>query len=182
VYLCRAALYLPLRGHFFMEKEQSNTVENTTPEPVRPVNLSSNLTLVWRVFLPVFGTVFFTGLLLAFWLIDEDDLYLNYTIWWPRLIILAIWLGWLFFVKTRLWLLKRIDADPEHLFVTNYWTTVRYPWADVEQLEITPKWRYRLAELRLKAPGRFGQTLVFLPGSGFENWMTENGKARLLRS
>jgi len=119
--------------------------------------------------------------LFAFWLIDADDLYLPYSIWWPRSIILAIWLGWLYFVKNRLWFLKRIDADPDYLFVTNYWTTVRYPWTDVAQLQEVPKWRYRLMQLQLKAPGRFGQVITFLPGSNFQNWMEENGKAGLIQ-
>ncbi|MEZ4918761.1 MAG: hypothetical protein R2792_06595 [Saprospiraceae bacterium] len=36
--------------------------------------LSSNTTLMWRVFAPVFGTVFLLGFTLAFWLIPEEDL------------------------------------------------------------------------------------------------------------
>ncbi|MCB0532084.1 MAG: hypothetical protein KDD14_07780 [Saprospiraceae bacterium] len=163
-----------------MEKERSNIEENSTQEPVRQINLSSNLTLFWRVFLPVFGTVFFSGLSLAIWLIDGEDLYLSYSIWWPRLIILLIWIGWLYVVKTRFWPLKRIDADPEHLFVTNYWTTVRYPWTDVAQLKEIPKWHYRLVQLELKAPGRFGQVITFLPGSRFQPWMETQGKAGLI--
>jgi hypothetical protein len=181
MYICRAEHASSAR-HFFMEKEAANTPVNKTPEPLRTANLSSNQTLIWRVFLPVFGTVFFSGLLLALWLISAEELYLPYSVWWPRISILVIWVAWLIFVKTRLWPLKRIDADAEYLWVTNYWTTVRYPWTEVLQLKEVKKWRYRLMELQLKAPGRFGQTISFMPGSNFQNWMEEQGKAGLIIS
>ncbi|TNE63156.1 MAG: hypothetical protein EP344_04545 [Bacteroidetes bacterium] len=146
----------------------------------RPANLSSSLTLFWRVFLPVFGTVFFTGMLLAFWLIDEADLYLSYPVWWPRTAIAVIWAVWLYFVWKKLWPLKRIDADDGHLYVTNYWVTVRYPWTDVEQLE-SGKWLGRNAvTLHLKGAGRFGQQILFFPGSHYQEWIKEHEKAHLL--
>ena len=80
-----------------------------------------------------------------------------------------------------LWPLKRLDANAEHIFVTNYWVSVRYPWADVEQFSETKVWFRRLMQLRLKAPGRFGQEMVFIPGSSFRKWMEEQGKSRLIK-
>ena len=146
----------------------------------KPAQLSSNTTLLWRIFLPVFGTVFFTGLLLAFWLTDEEDLYLPYPAIWPRSILAVVWLVWIFYVRRTLWPLKRIDADDTHLYVTNYWTTLRYPWTDVESLTERKLGRRAVVALRLKAPGRFGQDILFLPGSHYRAWMEENGKQYLL--
>ncbi len=132
--------------------------------------LSSNATLFWRVFTPVFGTVFFTGLLLVFWLTDEEELYLPVSAWWPRSIILAIWIAWIVFVRRTLWRLKRVDVDDTHLYVTNYWSTVRYPWQDVEHWEEKKRLGRRIVNFRLKSPGRFGQVISFLPGSYFDEW------------
>ncbi len=168
-----------LRGNIFMENNTSNTPDTATPEPARPTNLSSNLTLIFRVFLPVFGTVFISGLLLAFGLTDEEELYLSYSIWWPRALTALIWFGWLIFVWRVLWPLKRIDADDTHLFVTDYWTTVRYPWTDVESLQEFKLLRRPAIRMQLKAPGRFGQSIVFLPGSHFRSWMEEKGGVKV---
>ena len=146
----------------------------------KPTNLSSNATLIWRIFLPVFGTVFLTGLSLAFWVTEEEELYLPYPVILPRVILLVVILAWLWYVRAALWPLKRIDANDAHLFVTNYWTTVRYPWTDVEQLE---KRRFRgrnVVALRLKAPGRFGQEILFIPGSHYHAWMRDNKKEYLI--
>ncbi len=156
---------------------------NTPAAPAaRPTHLSSNATLFWRVFLPVFGTVFLSGMLLAFWLIDPDDLYLNYSIWWPRILLGLLWLAWLFFIWKKLFPLKRIDADSSHLFVTNYWITVRYPWTDVAGMQ-PGKWLGRPAiSLQLNAPGRFGRNINFFPGSHFREWLEAQGKLGLLSS
>ncbi|MBK9335368.1 MAG: hypothetical protein IPM98_01790 [Lewinellaceae bacterium] len=166
-----------------MEKQApipQDTARIPTNGHSRPANLSSSMTLFWRVFLPVFGTVFFTGLLVALWVTTEEDLYLSYPIWWLRTIVLTIWLVWLFFARTTLWPLKRVDADDAHLYVTNYWLTVRYPWTDVERMDETKKMGRRIAQLHLKAPGRFGQVIKFLPGSRYREWMQEHEKGYLL--
>lgn len=147
----------------------------------RPTPLSSNLTLVFRVFLPVFGTVFLTGLLLALLVTNEEEVYLPYSLWWPRAITMAFWVLWLIYVFRVLWRLKRIDADDAHLYVTNYWVTYKYPWTDVERLEDARRLlSRRVVHLWLKAPGRFGQKIVFLPGSHYWEWMREHGKEALL--
>ncbi|MBK6930609.1 MAG: hypothetical protein IPH12_06935 [Saprospirales bacterium] len=166
-----------------MEKQEPlapDTTALSTNGHARPANLSSNLTLFWRVFLPVFGTVFFTGLLLAFWLTDPEDLYLPYSVWYPRGITGAIWVAWLLAVRQMLWPLKRVDADDAHVFITNYWVTVRYPWTDIAHLQEIKRNGRRLVELQLKAPGRFGQTILFLPGSHYREWMQEHAKTGLL--
>lgn len=157
-----------------------DTANLPTNGHARPASLSSNLTLFWRVFVPVFGTVFFTGMLIVLWVTADDDLYLPYSIWWPRAIISTIWLGWLVYVKTMLWPLLRLDADDAYLYATNYWVTVRYPWTDVARVEEIKKLGRRFAVLHLKAPGRFGQSLRFLPGSRYRQWMHENDKDHLL--
>lgn len=136
--------------------------------------LSSNATLFWRVFVPIFVTVFLTGLLLTFLLIPGEDLYLPFPILWGRVFILVLWLGWLFWVRSTLWRLKRVDANATHFFVTNYWVTVRYPWVDVEKTEEKRRLGRRIVQLWLRAPGRFGQKISFLPGDRFEEWKKEN--------
>lgn len=166
-----------------MEHEQpvaTDTSSLPTNGHARAATLSSNMTLFWRVFVPVFGTVFFTGLLLATWLTDEEELYLSYSVLWIRVPIALIWLAWALLVWKKLWPLRRVDADDAYLFVTNYWTTLRYLWADVERIEERRHWGRLVVHLHLKAPGRWGNVIHFLPGSHYRAWMEENHKAHLL--
>lgn len=148
----------------------------------RPALLSSNATLVWRVFVPVFGTVFFTAFLLALWLTREDNLYLPIPTFWARAAALIVWLGWVLYVWRGLWPLKRIDADDAYIYVTNYWVTARYSWEDVVHLE--EKRRLvgrRVVWVYLRAPGRFGGSIAFLPGSNYRAWLEEHGKRELIQ-
>lgn len=166
------------RGTIFMENQSpaSNGAESELqrPAPAGTECLSSNFTLYWRVFVPIFGTVFLSGLLLAFLLIPEEDLYLPYPLFWGQAAIGTIWLGWLLLVRRTIWRLKRVDASPTHFFVTNYWTTVRYPWGDVEKTEEKKRFGRRIVNIVLRAPGHFGQKISFLPGDRFEAWKAEN--------
>ena len=149
------------------ENQQQTAADNTEC-------LSTNSTLYWRVFVPIFGTVFLGGLLLSFVLIPEEDLYLPFPLLWGQLFLLVLWLGWLFLVRSTLWRLKRVDASTTHFFVTNYWTTVRYPWGDLEKTEEKRRLGKRIINLHLRAPGRFGQIISFLPDNRFEEWKKEN--------
>ncbi len=140
----------------------------------KAIALSSNTTLFWRVFLPIFGTVLATVFAGAFLLTDEEELYLSISILWIRVLVVLLWLSWLYFVWRILWRLLRVDADGTHLYVTNYWTTVRYPWTEVERVEPQQRWGRRVVHLHLRAPGRFGQRISFLPGSAYAVWMQEH--------
>lgn len=159
-----------------MERQQIPTDTANLPQNghARTIILSSNLTLFWRIFMPFFGTVFLTGIVAAFLFIDGDDLYLPIPVLWARLIVVALWVGWLYFVYSTIWRLKRVDADDTHVFVTNYWTTLRYPWQDIERFEEKKRLGRKVVNFHLRAPGTFGSIISFLPGSGFQEWKERN--------
>ena len=161
-----------------MERQQIPTDTANLPKNghAKQMVLSSNTTLFWRVFVPFFGTVFLSGLMLAFLLIDESDLYLPVPVLWARIAVVVIWVLWLLTIRRTIWRLKRVDADDTHIYVTNYWTTVRYPWQDVERFEEKKRMGRKVISFYLRAPGRFGDVVSFLPGSGFEEWKGRNGE------
>ena len=140
----------------------------TNPESSQTDCLSANVTLFWRVFIPVFGTVFLAGLTITLLIIPEEDLYLPFPALWLRISVSLILISWLVFVKRKLWQLKRIDANAQFLYVTNYWQTVRYPWTDVRQIDETKRMGRRIVHFQLLAPGRFGQTISILPADNFD--------------
>lgn len=149
-------------------------LENPAPASEKTECLSSNATLFWRVFVPIFGTVFLSGLLLTFVLIPEEELYLPFPALWGRVAVFVLWLGWILLMRSTLWRLKRVDASATHFYVTNYWTTVRYPWVDVEKTSSTRHLGRRIVSIWLRAPGHFGQKISFLPGDRLEEWVAEN--------
>lgn len=134
--------------------------------------LSSNKTLMWRVFVPVFGTVFLAVLSLAYILTTDEDAYTPFVpTLWAKVLVAMLLGAWLYFVRRALWRLHRVDADDTHLYVTNYWTTVRYPWSDVLRMEEKHRLGRRVVNIHLRAAGRFGQKISFLPGSSYDEWM-----------
>lgn len=139
----------------------------------KTIMLSTNTTLFWRVFVPVFSTVFWGGFAVAFLLTDIDELYLPVNALLARSTTLLFLLVWVLLMRRTLWRLKRVDADDTHLYVTNYWTTARYPWPDVENIEEKKRMGRRIVNLHLRAPGRFGRVISFLPGSLYDNWKKE---------
>lgn len=181
MYFCAALRQCGVRHILYMENQIPPTSEiaqelSGANEPVAEATecLSAGSTLFWRVFIPIFGTVFLSGLLLTFLLIPEEELYLPFPLLWGRLFLVAVWTLWLLFIRRTLWRLKRVDANSTHFFVTNYWLTVRYPWSDVEKITTSRHLGRRIATLWLRAPGRFGQKISFLPGDRFETWQKEN--------
>jgi len=139
----------------------------------KAINLSSNTTLFWRVFMPIFGTVVMGTFTVALLLTNVEDMGLPFPALWAQLAVILLCLGWFYFVWRVLRRLKRVDADATHLYVTNYWTSVRYPWTEVERSELQRRWGRRIVHFYLRAPGRFGQRISFLPGSSYATWAKE---------
>lgn len=144
---------------------------NDSPESPHTECLSSNATLFYRVFIPIFGTVFLSGLTLAMMLIPGEDLYLPFPVLYARLGAITILAGWIYLIRSTIWRLKRADASEEHLYISNYWHTVRYPWNDVENITESKRIGRRLVHFHLKAPGRFGQTVTILAASHYDELM-----------
>ena len=105
---------------------------------------------------------------LALMLISEENLFLPFPALWARIAAVLLLIGWYFLIKRTIWRLKRADANTSHLFVTNFWHTVRYPWSDVDRIEESNRMGRRLVHFHLKAPGRFGQVISILPAAHFD--------------
>jgi hypothetical protein len=60
-------------------------------------------------------------------------------------------------------------------FVTNYWHTVRYPWHDAEQITESKRLGRRVVHLHLRAAGRFGRVISFLPARHYDELMKNFG-------
>ena len=154
-----------------MENQTTPDTGSDQPQAQATERLSSNSTLFWRVFVPIFGTVMVSGFLLTFLFIPGEELYLPFPILWGRVVVLILWALWLVAIRRTVWRLKRVDANDSHVFVTNYWVTARYPLSDVESLEEVHRAGRRIVHIHLRAPGRFGRKVSFLPNDRYDGWL-----------
>lgn len=126
------------------------------------LRLSSNSTLFWRIFVPVFWTTIMVGVTLVVWFSPEH--YFGgvplESLRWAVLLILGAGLGtfWL-----ALWPLRRVETDGKRIFVSDYFRTVGYRIAeDVEGIAVNRFLWMKICTLRLKGKGSFGQRIKFI--------------------
>lgn len=123
--------------------------------------LSSNWTLFFKIFLPTFWITFFGVLTLAVFFV-KTPAFSGITAMvfkMGTLAFFAVGTAVLYFTLIQL---KRVDIDPEHLYVSNYFKTFRYPFSNIERIGERNLGLFHLVRLHLKAPGRFGSRITFL--------------------
>lgn len=124
--------------------------------------ISTNLTLFLKIFIPTFWIVFFGAVTLAVFLTDYQ--YVGNI---PRgtfqLIVLLFYLSGLAMFYFTLLDLKRVEMDNSFVYVTNYFKTYRYPYHNVERIEVSKFLFFSTANLYLIEPGNFGRRILFVP-------------------
>ncbi len=124
--------------------------------------LSSNATLFWRIFVPVFWTTIMVGVTLVVWFAPEH--YFGgvplESLRWAVLLILGAGLGtfWL-----ALWPLRRVETDGKRIFVSDYFRTVGYRIEeDVDRIDVNRFLWMKVCTIHLHGKGTFGQRLKFI--------------------
>jgi hypothetical protein len=123
--------------------------------------LSSNTTLFFNLFLPVFWSVFFGAFTLAVFLADE--MYFSFLpVKTFRLGMLFFYLSGLAVIYVTLLRIKRVEMSSDSMYVTNYFKTARYPISTIAHLEWRRLLGISLGIFTLKTKGIFGQRIFFL--------------------
>ena len=127
----------------------------------KPVNVSSNWTLFLKVFFPIFWGVLFGLMTIAFWVIDTPYVG-TMPILYFRLLITSFFISGMtvFFFSTMK--LKRVEVDEHFVYITNYKDTARYPFHNIEKLETTNYFLFKIGKVYFKTPGIFGPSVSFL--------------------
>lgn len=123
--------------------------------------LSSNWTLAFRLFLPTLWLSFFGAFLVATIFTNKNavgEISINGLR--VGLFLFVFVFGFIFW--QTLFKLKRIDADSEYLYVTNYLKNVRYPHADIAKIELSKGTFLNFGVLVLKGKGIWGDRLRFI--------------------
>lgn len=123
--------------------------------------LSSNATLLLKFFIPVFWIVFFGASTLAALLYQYDYIGNTPAVYFRAGMAFFYITGVLLFAFTLL-RLKRVEADADFLYVTNYFKTARYPFHHVARFRLSRFLFLQLATVQFQESGIFGKRIFFL--------------------
>ena len=147
--------------------------------------VSSNLTLFYRLFVPVFFGVFLGALVVFAWT-HPQAYYGSLRGDYLRVGVTALLAGLLALTYFTLWRLRRVEMGREWVYVTDYFRQARYPWSNVESVRETPLGLLRLVRVRFHAAGTFGSTALFVASASrwrmFKEEQSERLADRLVRA
>lgn len=123
--------------------------------------ISSNATLFLKIFIPTMWMVFFSAFAVAIWAADVPYFGPIPAIWMKLGLTAFVVLGGAFFYFTFLQL-KRVELDELYVYASNYYTTYRYPYHNVEKITERDMMLFHIVRIYLKVPGKFGKKLTFL--------------------
>ncbi len=128
---------------------------------MKQYRLSSNLTLFLKIFLPTFWIVFFGTITVGLFLIEpQDNPFLgNNSV---RFSVLGGYVFFLLIFIRTVMRLKRVDADQQHIYVSNYFKTYRYLLEDIETIEELDFGVILVLKIILKQEGAFGAKIPFI--------------------
>ncbi len=123
--------------------------------------VSTNLTLFYKFFVPVFYTVLMGASTAAVWLVESKYFY-NTSITSLRWgLTFALIMGVAAYALTLLPLL-RVEMNEHFIYATNYFKAARYPWHNVESIRESRFLFLTQVTIRLKVPGQFGKRMRFI--------------------
>ncbi|MCB9266887.1 MAG: hypothetical protein H6558_17805 [Lewinellaceae bacterium] len=126
--------------------------------------ISTNLTLFYKFFIPVFWIVFFGALTIAA-LAYPFEYVGNIPAGSFRIGIVVFYLSGLLALAFTLMRLKRVEADNQFFYITNYFKTARYPFHSIDRVELSKFLLFRIATIYFKEPGAFGKQTFFIPSN-----------------
>lgn len=119
--------------------------------------ISSDLTLFFKFFVPVFWTVFTGAMTIAYWLTPLGIGYKSLRLVYTFILVSGIIL--IFFTVFRL---KRVEIHPDYIFITNYFKYYRYPLIDLDRISFRNFLFFKIGKVVLKERGSLGKELYFL--------------------
>ena len=137
--------------------------------------LSSNSTLFFKFFVPVFWIVFFGAFTVAVF-VYRNEFYGEVPGRPLRIGSLIFFLSGLIMFYFTLMRLKRVEGNGEHFVITDYFKTFRYSHAGVERITESKFAFLKLVTIHLKEKGSFGIKIPFIASSSrYEEFMKTSG-------
>lgn len=100
-----------------------------------------------------------------------------------RIGAVAFYLSGLILFYFTLFPLKRLEADAEFLYATNYFKTLRYSWDSVEKIKESKFLFFTLGTVVLKEKGLLGKNLRFIASNrNYRQYWEENPEVATVRA
>lgn len=124
--------------------------------------LSSNLTIILKLFIPLIYIVFFGSILVGsiFVSVNDSPIVGNSLF---KIVYALVFFLFVVIIYFTVFKLKRIDADSKYIYINNYVKTFRYPWQDIEKLNTKNFGLFRVIQIIFVAKGSLGKKVIFLP-------------------
>lgn len=130
--------------------------------------VSSNTTLFLRIVIPTMWIVFFGAFTFVTIFLKNEEIPLFQTLYF-KLGTLGFFLIGAVFLLLTVVRLKRVDMSEEHIYVTNYFKTVRYTYDSFADLTESDYLLFKTIRLELKEKGTFGKTIRFIQSKNLWN-------------
>jgi len=126
--------------------------------------LSSNLTLFFKLFLPVSWVSFFGFFGLVIFLIDPtDEPFLASSMF--RMIYVGFYIVFLTLIYFTIFQFKRVETADGYIYTTNYFKTVRFPIDNIKKISVMNIGIAKIARMHLHNKGLFGSRISFIAKS-----------------
>ncbi len=136
--------------------------------------ISSNLTLFFKFFLPIFWVVFFGAFTVAVFAYDYEY-YGNIpgkAMRWGTFLFYA---GGVTLIVMTLWRLKRVETGADFFYITDYFRHRKYPFTGVAKLTETNLFLFKIVNIHFNAAGTFGKRIFFIAsGQSYRKFLNEH--------
>ena len=138
--------------------------------------VSTNLTLFYKLFIPIFWAVFFGCAVVALLIVNPPYIAGIKSPFWKLLLggsyVLGLLLIWWAIAR-----LKRVEMDEHFVYVTNYFKTARYPWHAIEHVGERDWLIWHPVDITFKQAGTFGKKVTFVPSkTHFNSFLREQAE------
>ena len=125
-------------------------------------NLSSSITLILKIVIPTLWITFFGSFTIALLLTTELTNIGPYPLETFRIGFVLFSIIGIALLYWMLMPLKRVEADDEYFYATNYFKTYRYPHYSIKELKVRDYLILNTVQLKLREAGKFGQKMTFI--------------------
>ena len=98
--------------------------------------ISSNLTIVFKLFIPTFWVTFY-GLLTLFIIFMDAETSPLFSSMQAKILVAVVFILFAVLIYFTLFQLLRFDASSDHFLISNYFKTFKYKFEDVASISTT---------------------------------------------
>jgi len=135
--------------------------------------LSSNLTLFFKIFLPVSWCSFFGLFGVVIFILDtNNEPFLTSSMF--RSIYVGFFLLFMALIYFTIFQLKRVETSEGYIYTTNYFKTIRFPIENIKKISVMNLGIIKIARMHLYNKGLFGSKIPFITKwTNFESFRTQ---------